>query len=43
LWTGLIGYFIWQETPTLATVIGGMIVVGSGLYLLWRETRRAPH
>jgi drug/metabolite transporter (DMT)-like permease len=44
LWTGLIGYLIWQETPTITTVAGGLIVVASGLYLLWREIRRpAPH
>jgi drug/metabolite transporter (DMT)-like permease len=40
LWTGLLGYLIWQEMPTAATIVGGLIVIASGLYLLWRETRK---
>jgi drug/metabolite transporter (DMT)-like permease len=40
IWVGLLGYLIWRETPTATTVVGGLIVVASGLYLLWRETRR---
>jgi len=26
--------------PTIALLIGSIIVVGSGLFLLWHETRR---
>jgi drug/metabolite transporter (DMT)-like permease len=41
---GIIGYLIWGETPTVSTLVGAVIVAGSGLYILWRETgfRRAP-
>ena len=39
VWNGLIGYAIWSEKPALTTVIGGLIVAGSGLYIFWRETR----
>lgn len=40
LWAGLLGFTLWGETPSAATLVGGTIVVSSGLYILWRETRR---
>ena len=33
-----LGFAIWGEVPTLSLVIGSVIVVASGLFLLWRET-----
>jgi drug/metabolite transporter (DMT)-like permease len=39
LWAGVLGYAIWSETPSAATLGGGGVVVASGLYILWRETR----
>lgn len=41
LWSGLLGFAVWGELPTLSLLIGSSIVVGSGLFLLWRESRRA--
>lgn len=38
LWNGLLGFLIWHETPRGAVVLGGAIVVCSGLYILFRET-----
>jgi hypothetical protein len=29
---------VWGDVPTLALLGGSAIVVGSGLFLLWRET-----
>ena len=40
LWAGLIGYFVWGEVPHALTLVGGVIVAASSLYILWRETRR---
>lgn len=43
VWTGAIGYVVWHHVPTSWVIAGAMIVVASGLYILWRETvRRAP-
>ena len=39
LWTGLLGYLIWRETPSAGTIAGGVIVMASGLYVLSREHR----
>jgi drug/metabolite transporter (DMT)-like permease len=49
IWASILGYAIWGELPTVALVIGSIIVVASGLFLLWRESsarrvvaRRSP-
>ena len=41
VWAVVIGYVVWGEAPTAGLLIGSAIVVGSGLFLLWREARRA--
>jgi drug/metabolite transporter (DMT)-like permease len=33
------GYFVFAEIPTWHTLIGGLIVVGAGLFIIWREYR----
>jgi drug/metabolite transporter (DMT)-like permease len=42
IWAIIVGYLIWGDVPTADLIVGSLIVVGSGLYLLWRETRRRP-
>ena len=42
VWAMVVGFLIWGDVPTLALLIGSAIVVGSGLFLLWRETRARP-
>jgi drug/metabolite transporter (DMT)-like permease len=42
VWAALLGFAIWGDVPTLGLVAGAAIVVGSGMFLLWRETRKAP-
>jgi drug/metabolite transporter (DMT)-like permease len=38
VWAIVLGFLIWGDVPTLALLVGSAIVVGSGLFLLWRET-----
>ncbi|MFN3511543.1 MAG: DMT family transporter [Phenylobacterium sp.] len=40
VWAGLIGYLVWDEIPRPYTVAGALIVAASGVYILFRETRR---
>jgi drug/metabolite transporter (DMT)-like permease len=40
VWTIVLGFAIWHDVPTPTLLIGSAIVVASGLFLLWRETRR---
>jgi drug/metabolite transporter (DMT)-like permease len=41
LYVSLIGYAVWGDVPDSALLLGAVIVVASGLYILQRETRRA--
>ena len=40
LWACALGYGLWGEIPSSATIAGGCIVAVSGLFIAWRETRR---
>ena len=40
LWGSVFGYFFFGDTLTAPTAIGAAIVVASGVYILYRETRR---
>jgi drug/metabolite transporter (DMT)-like permease len=43
LWGVLLGYLVWGDVPDRALLLGGGIVIASGLYILHRETlRRVP-
>lgn len=39
---GVIGFVVWGELPGWATWAGAPLVIGSGLYIVWRETRTTP-
>jgi drug/metabolite transporter (DMT)-like permease len=40
VWTTTLGFLVFDDLPHRWTIIGGSIVIGSGLYLLHRETVR---
>jgi drug/metabolite transporter (DMT)-like permease len=40
VWVMLIGFLVWGDVPTAGLLVGSSIVVGSGIFLLWRETGR---
>jgi drug/metabolite transporter (DMT)-like permease len=40
IWAALIGYVVWGDLPTVGLLVGSAVVVGSGLFLLWRESGR---
>lgn len=37
LWGVLIGYFVFREIPTPPVIIGGIVVIVAGLFILYRE------
>ncbi|HEY4472863.1 MAG TPA: DMT family transporter [Stellaceae bacterium] len=43
IWAAMLGFAIWGDVPTASLLAGSVIVVASGLYILWRETLRRPH
>ena len=42
VWAMLLGFAIWGDLPTAALLIGSAIVIASGLFLFWHETRKVP-
>ena len=40
VWAAGIGFLIWAEVPSGYTLAGAAVVAASGLYILYRETRR---
>jgi drug/metabolite transporter (DMT)-like permease len=40
LWTTALGFLVFGDLPHRWTIVGGVIVISSGLYLLHRETVR---
>jgi drug/metabolite transporter (DMT)-like permease len=40
VWATGLGFAIWGDMPTPSLLLGSVIVVASGLYILWRETLR---
>jgi drug/metabolite transporter (DMT)-like permease len=39
VWAMALGYLVWGDVPTPGLLAGSAIVVASGLFLLWRESR----
>lgn len=42
VWSMALGFLLWGDVPTLTLLLGSAVVVGSGLFLLWQETRKMP-
>jgi drug/metabolite transporter (DMT)-like permease len=40
LWATLLGFLVWGELPDSITILGASIVGASGLYIIYRETRK---
>ena len=41
IWATLYGWVLFGTLPTVFTWIGAPMIIGSGLYIVWREQRRA--
>jgi len=39
VWALIIGFLVWGDIPSKGLLIGSAIVVASGIFLLWHETR----
>lgn len=40
IWATVLGWLVFDRLPAQATWIGAPIIIGSGLYIVWREHRR---
>lgn len=41
VWGALLGYYLFHEVPSLETMGGAVLIILSGLYLVYHETRRS--
>ena len=41
VWAGLLGYYVFAETPDIWTIAGSVIIVGSATYIAHREAKLA--
>jgi len=41
VWATLLGYLVWGELPDGITLLGASIIIASGLYIIYRETRKS--
>jgi drug/metabolite transporter (DMT)-like permease len=37
IWAILLGYAVFDDVPDLALIAGSTIIIGAGLFILWRE------
>lgn len=42
IWATLFGFLFWNEMPDTISIFGGVIVIGAGVYIGYRETRVHP-
>jgi hypothetical protein len=35
-----LGFLVWGDIPSASLLMGSAIVVGTGMFLLWHESRR---
>ena len=40
LWATIIGFIVFTETPSAATLTGAAIIIGASIYTVWRESKR---
>ncbi|MDX1738058.1 MAG: DMT family transporter [Alphaproteobacteria bacterium] len=41
VWLAIIGWFLFGESPDTYTIIGGIIIALSAIYIAWRESRKS--
>ena len=41
VWATIIGWLVWREVPDRFVWLGAAVIIASGLYILYRETRGA--
>jgi len=39
IWSTLLGWLIWNDLPTKVVLAGAVVVIGSNLLIVWRESR----
>jgi len=43
IWGVIFGYFLFNEIPTITTILGLLLIVGAGIYMIYRERQLSKH
>ena len=43
IWAAALGYLLWGDIPDLLAIAGATLIIGSGIYIIHRETVKAAH
>ena len=38
IWSALLGYLLWNDIPDAYAIAGAVLILGSGVYIIHRET-----
>ena len=41
IWSAMLGYLLWRDIPDIYAVIGALLIIGSGIYVIHREALQA--
>ena len=41
IWSAVLGYLVWSDIPDLYAVLGALLIIASGIYVIHREALRA--
>jgi drug/metabolite transporter (DMT)-like permease len=41
IWSALLGYLVWSDIPDLYAIVGAALIIGSGVYIIHRESLQA--
>ncbi|WP_223385676.1 DMT family transporter [Oricola cellulosilytica] len=39
IWATLLGWLFWSEIPDAVTWLGAAVIIASGVFIVWRESR----
>jgi len=42
IWAVVLGYLVFGDVPGSATLTGSAVIIGAGVFIVWRERRVAP-
>jgi len=42
VWASLLGWLWWQDVPALSACLGAVLIVASGVYIVWRASQARP-
>ena len=42
IWSAILGYLVWNDIPDAYAIAGAVLIIGSGIYIIHRESIKSP-